>query len=133
MKNKKAFTLIEVMVVVIIIGILSALAMPSFNKSMNKAREKEARTILELIYNAEKVYRLDKKKYVSAIDASASAWADLSGYIDNPNDSADYYNYKVTPVDNIAVPQTFTATATQKSDATKIITINQSGVQNPAE
>jgi len=125
------FTLIELMVVILIIGILASISIPSFVQSIEYAREKEARATLQLIYNAEKVYRLDKKAYSSAATTSDSDWANLASYIANPNDTAEYYAYTVSPVNNAAVPPTFTATAVRNGKPTNTVTIDQSGNLTP--
>lgn len=127
----KGFTLIELMVVIIIIGILASITIPSFNKTIDNAREREARTTLQLIYNAENVYRLDKKLYAQVNDISNAEWAKLASYIENPNNTAKYYNYKIDTVDNVVAPPTFKATATKNSDAAKTITIDQAGALEP--
>lgn len=48
--NKRGFTLIELLVVVLIIGILSAVALPQYNKAVEKSRAAEAKTMLSSLY-----------------------------------------------------------------------------------
>lgn len=50
--NKKAFTLLELLVVVLLIGILSAVALPRFNKVMEKSRAAEPLTHIPALRNA---------------------------------------------------------------------------------
>lgn len=54
--NNKAFTLIELMVVIVIIGILATLAIPKFNEASVKAKVSEAPTILSSYDNAQLAY-----------------------------------------------------------------------------
>ena len=49
-------SLMEVMIVVVIIGILAALAYPNLEKYLKRARQTEAKTNLSAIYTAQKIY-----------------------------------------------------------------------------
>ncbi len=53
------FTLIELMVVVVIIGLLAAVAVPMYTRYMKKAKTSEARTLVRKIYDGARAYYLD--------------------------------------------------------------------------
>ncbi len=57
--GKKAFTLIELIFVVVIVGILATLAAPRFFHTVEKSRIAEATQILETLRNAQEVYKLE--------------------------------------------------------------------------
>ncbi|WP_201769030.1 prepilin-type N-terminal cleavage/methylation domain-containing protein [Myxococcus stipitatus] len=65
MKKKGGFTLIELMIVVAIIGILAAIAIPNFIRFQAKSKQSEAKTNLKAIFTAQKAYFGEKDKYVS--------------------------------------------------------------------
>jgi type IV pilus assembly protein PilA len=56
MKNRKGFTLIELMIVVAIIGILAAIAIPDFLKFQAKAKQSEAKQNLGAIFTTQVAY-----------------------------------------------------------------------------
>jgi len=56
LRSKKGFTLIELMIVVAIIGILAAIAIPNFLKFQAKSKQSEAKTNLAGIFTAETAY-----------------------------------------------------------------------------
>ena len=54
--SESAFTLVELIVVVVIIGILSAIAIPSFQNAGDKAKQKEASTLVSSYIKAAQAY-----------------------------------------------------------------------------
>ena len=61
--NQKGFTLIELMIVVAIIGILAAIAIPNFLRYQAKSRQTEAKTNLGGIFVAEVSYYGEQARY----------------------------------------------------------------------
>jgi len=122
---KRGFTLLELIVVIIIIGILATLGFSQYAKVMEKGRTAEAKAILGQLRTAETAYRLERNTYTSdlaqlAVGAPAAC-----------DSAAHYFSYGVT-----GAAATFTATATRcttntsKSPAASAvynITLNEAG------
>ncbi|NIM99713.1 MAG: prepilin-type N-terminal cleavage/methylation domain-containing protein [candidate division Zixibacteria bacterium] len=73
-RSQKGFTLIELMIVVVIIGILAALAIPRFMRATTKSKQSEAKNILKQIYAMERAYRQEYNTYWGqGVVASAAA------------------------------------------------------------
>ncbi len=71
MKQKKAFTLIELMIVVAIIGILAAIAVPNFVKFQCRSKQSEAKGNLKALYVAQEAFRAENDTYGSVAAISA--------------------------------------------------------------
>jgi type IV pilus assembly protein PilA len=82
LKSKKGFTLVELMVVVVILGILVAIAVPMFNASTAKAEKNAIDSNLRIIDGAITMYSANNDGAVPADDAAdATAPTSLSEYI----------------------------------------------------
>jgi type IV pilus assembly protein PilA len=86
MKKKLAlgFTLIELMIVVAIIGILAAIAIPNFTRFQAKSKQSEAKTNLKALYVAEKSYYAEYSTFVCGTNCNYS-----------PEANNNYSYYKV--------------------------------------
>ena len=76
LKGQKGFTLIELMIVVAIIGILAAIAIPNFLTYQLKSRQAEAKTNLQAIKTSEIAFQAERGCYIGvAVEAGQVAAA----------------------------------------------------------
>lgn len=111
-RKNSGFTLIELMIVVVIIGILAALAIPRFMRVATKAKQSEAKQLLKQIYTMQHTYFVQHDSYcLNGVQASATqtlAYAIINVEIMLPA----RYTYMMT----VPNPTTFTCTATGNLD-----------------
>ena len=67
--NRKGFTLIELLIVVVIIGILAAIAIPKFANTKEKAYIASMKSDLRNLVTAEEAYFADSVKYTTTVGA----------------------------------------------------------------
>jgi len=74
------FTLVELLVVVVIIGILTAIALPAFLAQSAKAKQSEAKTTLSAWLKGQQLYRYEYGHFGSFNDISVGMPADTKNY-----------------------------------------------------
>ena len=128
-KGKQGFTLVELIVVVIVIGILATVAVPQYLKATERAKLGKARNAMALIAQGEKLYRADMDTYINtALDANNAV---LGPYVELVDVDADPdWSYQVGGASATAF--TVTATRTGGSNNGESITLNQAGTWNMA-
>jgi type IV pilus assembly protein PilA len=82
----KGFTLIELMIVVAIIGILAAIAIPNFSKFQARAKQSEAKSNLKGVFTAQKSWFQEKDAYSTAV-----------GHIGFAPERGNRYAYRIGP------------------------------------
>lgn len=84
MKNKKAFTLVELLAVIAILGVLLALVLPKISGSINERKEKEYEIIIKSIENSAKAYFAENNEATSVDIITLVNEKYLSSDIKNP-------------------------------------------------
>jgi len=97
-KNKKGFTLIELMVAVTIIVLLSAVGMVSYRAANKKARDNKRRSSLEQVRAALEMYRSDNDQYPegNSFDAMVSTLVTNNYLSETPTDPRTGYSFYYT-------------------------------------
>jgi general secretion pathway protein G len=79
MKQQRGFTLIEIMVVVVIIGLLAAFIVPQITGKVEQARVAKAKTDIQALDTALSMYKLDNFRYPPADLGLAALMTQPSG------------------------------------------------------
>ncbi len=124
-RNSKGFTLIELMIVVVIIGILAALAIPRFMRSTTKSKQSEAKQLLKQVYTMQRAYRQEFNAY--CLNGVAASSAAPTGFAQIGVDVMATARYTYTMA---AAADAFTCTASGNLDDDAALdewTINETG------
>ena len=94
--KRAGFTLIEMLVVVLIIGILAAVAVPQYRLSVEKARAAEALSMVKTLWQAQQVYYWANGSYHDNINELDVSIAGHDAMLDNvPRKETQYFSYGV--------------------------------------
>ncbi len=127
---RTGFTLIEMMIVVAIIGLLAALAVPNFIKFQARARQTEARANLKAVWTAQKAFYGDKSMYYDELN--------ILGFSPEYNNRYAYFagGGGIETRNGIPLPATVPAASTCPNGPAGVATItadqNRWGVEAPA-
>jgi len=98
--TQSAFTLVEIMIVVAIIGIIISIAVPAFIRARENARGRACQENLAKLDGAKEIYALESKASHGATIPEDALWnSDGTGYLrSQPDCPADGDDYVIGPV-----------------------------------
>jgi len=117
---RRAFTLVELLITVIVIAVLVSIAIPTYIVTMERAKEREARATLEAMRAAELSYASERRTFLPLTAGSDDEWQAIG--LENPNNNANAaWTYEFTA-------PTGTATRSAPSpNSGETITLDQDG------
>jgi type IV pilus assembly protein PilE len=134
MNKQKGFTLVELMIAIVIIGILASIAYPSYQDHVAKSRRADAKGALTSFANAMERHFTETGQYTGAAGTNLAPVNTGAPWIfptKSPLEGADvYYNLAI----DAASATTYTLSATpvnqQAGDKCGILTLTNTGVRN---
>lgn len=136
----RGFTLIELLIVVTIIGILAAIALPAYDGYVRRGNRTVAKTVLAEMASRQESFFTDRKSYALVLGATGLGYADDTVYIGKsgaPVASATGALYTITLSPATATSFTVTATAVAGSQQAKdtgctTLSLTNTGTKSPA-
>jgi type IV pilus assembly protein PilE len=125
-RRSDGFTLLEVMIAVVVVGILAAIALPSYSAHLRKSVRADAQSTLTDAAARQQQFLVDRRRYAGSL-------ATLG--VTPSADVAAKYAFVVVAVDGPPPTFTLTASATgdQAHDKCPVLTIDNAGNRAPAE
>ena len=114
MKKSAGFTLIELMIVVAIVSILLAVAIPAYNDQMRKSRRAEAKQVLSDVMLRQEKFRSNNALYGDVVGPPNGI---------GPLGTSSYYNFALTSVTATGYVVTATPKNAQVGDSCGALTL----------
>lgn len=136
-QSQRGFTLLEVMVVVVIAGLLLAIAVPSYRNHVVRTNRANAESFMSQVGSKEEQIMLDMRSYQAVASNAAFGNTPAGGGIGlamSPNTSS---NYNIVVTVTAGPPPTYTITATpinppQNDTLCQVLTLNNVGAKGIA-